>query len=164
MKKTAEDKIKICQKICDYYSTGKYTIESCCKKSGVAKRTFDNWVEAHAEIAGLYKKASDLKTNVFKKHLKKLTETAIEKKLKGWKWVETTKENGIITKEVTKFQVPDTALLIFNICNLDPENWKNKQEFDHTTKGESLKTIEVIIQGKNSPLLEADKIKNESTN
>jgi hypothetical protein len=41
----------------------------------------------------------------------------------------------IVTK---KYIPPDTAAIIFTLCNLDPEHWKNRQNTDFTTQGEKV--------------------------
>jgi len=50
-------------------------------------------------------------------------------------------DGQIITHETIKRYPPDTTAAIFFLKNRDPERWRDKQEVDHTTKGESLNDI-----------------------
>jgi len=47
----------------------------------------------------------------------------------------------LITKEVA----PDTTAAIFWLKNRQKEKWRDKQEIDHTTKGESLGTVPMVV-------------------
>ena len=143
-----EERIKVSKGICLNYSTGDYTIESCCGNEGITSRTFNNWRVEISEISDMYIKAQEEKEENYKKKLKLLAESALEKKLKGWEYEEV-KSEGIRNKETneiiefketvtTKTQIPDSAIIIFAITNRDPKNWVNKQNVDMTTKGESL--------------------------
>jgi hypothetical protein len=145
-----ERNIKKAQAICDLYATGKYTIEGCCESEGVQYRTFYSWTrEASgyfiAEISELYKKACEEKNTSRKKALQERRETigekaltAIEKKIEGWTWTETTREGDKVVKTVDKFQIPDTASLIFSLVNAFPDEFQNRQNTDITTKGKPI--------------------------
>ena len=132
MNKDLKDKIRIAKLICDNYATGEFTIESCCDNAGICQKTFNTWVNDYTEITDLYKKAKELKRENDRKELIQIAESSFKKKLKGWTWTETTTEAGKLIKTVDKFQVPDTALLIFALCNLKPDDWKNTQNIEHS--------------------------------
>jgi hypothetical protein len=156
-----ERNIKKAQAICDLYATGKYTIEGCCESEGVQYRTFHSWIwEASScfieEIEEIYQKACEEKTVSRKKALQGRKETigekaltALEKKIEGWAWTETTKEDGKTVKTVDKFQIPDTASLIFSLVNAFPDEFQNRQNTDVTTKGKPIYDkieIEIVEQ------------------
>lgn len=155
--------IEKARKICDLYATDKYTIESCCESEGVPYATFYGWITSTRtgfiqEIQELYKKADEEKSFNRKKSLEERKKTigekaliALEKKIEGWTWDEVTKEgkdkkNGKMVKVVSKFQVPDTASIIFATTNAFPEEFKNKHNTDLTTNGKPIiDKIEVEI-------------------
>lgn len=161
-----ERNIKKAQAICDLYATDKYTIESCSESEGVPYRTFYSWTrEASsnyiAEVAELYKKACEDKNFNRKKSIEERRLTigekaliALEKKIEGWSWQEITREgkdksNGKVVKIVDKFQVPDTASIIFSLTNAFEDEFKNRQNTDVTTKGKPIVDkieIEIVKQ------------------
>jgi hypothetical protein len=147
---TKERNIKKAQAICDLYATGKYTIEGCCESEGVPFRTFYCWIrEASAGyiacIAELYKKACEDKDASRKKAIQERKATigekalaALEKKLDGYTWTETVKEDGKVVKTVGKSQAPDAASIIFSLVNAFPDDFKNRQDTDITTRGKPI--------------------------
>ena len=59
------------------------------------------------------------------------------KKIRGFNYKEVTKERGkdgklIITKQVTKHSPPSDTMIIFDLVNRDPDNYKHKQEQVHS--------------------------------
>lgn len=67
--------------------------------------------------------------------------------------------NGLVTKvKVIEHYPPDTAACIFYLCNRDKENWKQKNQVDHTssdgtmrpappmTKEELRETVQSVVQ------------------
>ena len=158
--KVKDVNIKKARTICDLYATGKYTIENCCESEGVPYATFYGWITNTRtgfiqEIQELYKKAEEEKNYNRKKSLeeRKLSIgekalVALEKKVEGWTWEEITKE-GKNVKVVTKFQVPDTASIIFSLTNAFEDEFKNRQNTDITTKGKPIVDkieIEIVKQ------------------
>ncbi|MDR0682028.1 MAG: hypothetical protein LBG15_09315 [Dysgonamonadaceae bacterium] len=156
--------IKKARAICDLYATDKHTIESCCESEGVPYATFYCWVTPCRkgyvqDIQELYKKACEERQENRKRSIeeRKLSIgekalVALEKKIEGWTWQETTQENGKATKIVDKFQVPDTASIIFSLTNAFEDDFKNRQNTDITTKGKPIvDKIEIeIVKQKNT--------------
>lgn len=150
-------------KICDMYATDRYTIDDCCKAEGVLYATFYCWITPTRsgyiqEVQEIYEKANEERSENRKKNLneRKLrigekALDALEKKIEGWKWEEITKqgkdkESQKAIKIVEKFQVPDTASIIFAATNAFPEEFKNKYNTDVTTDGQPIiDKIEVEI-------------------
>jgi len=53
--------------------------------------------------------------------------------------------------KLTKHYPPDTVAAIFWLKNRQKEKWRDKQEIDHTSKGEQLGTVPVVtIQNPNA--------------
>lgn len=158
-----ETNINKARKICDKYATDRYTIDDCCMSEGVPYATFYCWITptrtGHIkEVQELYKKACEERDESRKITLRerklRIGEKALvslEKKIEGWKWEEVTKEgkdkvNGKAVKVVEKFQIPDTAAIIFAATNAFPEEYKNKHNTDITTDGKPIiDKIEVEI-------------------
>lgn len=109
-------------------------------------RTIDNWKNEHHEFLEALKRGKDVFDT-------ECVETALLKAAKGFSYTEVTKElrqgggseveqsksNLVITKEVTKEVVPNSACIIFWLKNRQPDRWKDKQDFDMGK--ESIETI-----------------------
>jgi hypothetical protein len=165
-----ERNIKKAQAICDLYATDKHTIEQCCESIGVPYRTFFSWRYENsngyiAEVAELFKKADETRNESRKRSIeeRKLiigekALVALEKKIEGWAWDEITregkdKEKGKVLKIVSKFNIPDTASIIFAATNAFPNEWKNRQNTDITTGGKPIiDKIEIEIVKSNTAI------------
>ena len=68
----------------------------------------------------------------------RVTLNAKAKKIRGYKYKEVTKEwdpklkKMIVTKEVIKHHAPSDTMIIFDLVNKDPKNYKHKQEQVHS--------------------------------
>ena len=58
-KSKTEDRREKVERICELYSAGGVTIESCCQEVGITQRTFWNYTDQDSEFAELYKKAKE---------------------------------------------------------------------------------------------------------
>jgi len=126
---TKKDKLKIVNEICDKYSTGKYTIESCCQNAAISYESFNNWKKANTEIAELYKKASEEKRSNHRKELVELALTALQKKLSFAKYKEIrieTDSTGSITKKIeterTMIPAPADIAIVLNLFYYETDN------------------------------------------
>lgn len=120
--KSLEEKIEIAKKICEIYSTGKYTIDSVCSTQGVPVRTFYQWRSEITEIADLVRKAKGKRRDERKGELVELAETALHKRLNGWPVEETIIEGGMTPegemqrkrmRKTRKVVPPDSTLIIY---------------------------------------------------
>jgi len=101
----------------------------------VSEVTINNWKDEHEEFSLALKKGKQIAdANVADR---------LYKRAMGFEApdVVTATFQGMITdmKEVTKVYPPDTTAAIFWLKNRQPKRWRDKQEIDHTTAGESLK-------------------------
>lgn len=145
--------------ICDLISKDSYTIVEICSLSNISVETYYTWIETKPEFSEAIKEAQ----SKFDKMLVAEAKKSMVKKIKGYTVQETKtvysdsgkqdatgkqkpkiKEQTIIDKH---FQ-PDTGMIIFALCNKDPENFKNKQSNEVTgANGKPLNpsvTIEII--------------------
>ena len=104
-----------------------------CKKAGISESSFYEWVNKIPEFSEALKNAR----KEFRAGIIKELETSLWKRATGFEFDETktdyVAENDgkpIIIKQtkIKKFIPPDTGALVFALTNLDPENWKNRQD------------------------------------
>lgn len=104
-----------------------------CKKVGISKSTFYEWLESYPDFSASLKKAR----KEFRETIVQTLEQSLWKRAAGYEVEEVKNEyrtlkdgSKVLVKssKTTKHFPPDTGALIFALTNLDPENWKNKQD------------------------------------
>ena len=100
------------------------TDEQIAKNIGISTATLYNWKRDHLEILEALKRGKEV--------VDILVENALLKRALGYKYDEVTKENGVITKVVTKQVAPDTTAQIFWLKNRKPDDWRDKQTAEIT--------------------------------
>lgn len=98
------------------------TDEQIAHNMCIAVSTLYEWKKRYSEIS------ESLKSN--KQIADMEVENALYKRALGYSYTETTKEGGIVTKEVTKEVVPDVGAICFWLKNRQPEKWRDKQEIE----------------------------------
>lgn len=156
---TTEQKLEISRKVCDKYSTGEYTIDSCADSEGITGRTFNLWVNDISEISELYKAAKQQVTLKQRGNLKQAALTSLMKLVVGHETEETHQEvepiydaNGkqigtqaIKLKKIKKQHSPHVTAVIFALKSMDPETFKDNippaqlQEQEFIIGGKSIK-------------------------
>lgn len=136
---------EIAKRICSLIEADTYTVAEVCRLVKIAPSTYFDWNERFAEFSYNVKKAKDARMAYFVAEAKK----SLLKKIQGYtvqeqhvttvgtgrldvngKEIPKIKERKTIDKEVQ----PDTAAIIFTLCNGDPEIWKNRQNNEITGK------------------------------
>lgn len=104
-----------------------------CKKVGISKSTFYEWLESYPNFSDSLKKAR----KEFRETIVQTLEQSLWKRAAGYEIEESKNEyrtlkdgSKVLVKssKITKHFPPDTGALIFALTNLDPENWKNRQD------------------------------------
>ncbi len=104
-----------------------------CKKVGISKSTFYEWLESYPDFSDSLKKAR----KKFRETIVQTLEQSLWKRAAGYEVEEVKNEyrtlkdgSKVLVKssKITKHFPPDTGALIFALTNLDPENWKNRQD------------------------------------
>lgn len=104
-----------------------------CKKVGISKETFYTWINDKPDFSDSLKKAR----KEFRETIVQTLEQSLWKRAAGYEIEESKNEyrtlkdgSKVLVKssKITKHFPPDTGALIFALTNLDPENWKNKQD------------------------------------
>ena len=104
-----------------------------CKKVGISKETFYTWINDKPNFSDSLKKAR----KEFRETIVQTLEQSLWKRAAGYEIEEskneyrTLKDGGEVlvkSSKITKHFPPDTGALIFALTNLDPENWKNRQD------------------------------------
>ena len=98
------------------------TNEQIALNMGVAESTLYKWKNEQVEISEALKKGKEVADYQ--------VENALFKRATGFRYVEVTKENGVVVKEVTKEVAPDTTAAIFWLKNRKPSEWRDKQELN----------------------------------
>lgn len=129
---------KIANRIFDLLRTDTYTVTEICRMVKIAPSTFYAWRSTYSEFTEGLEKAEAERMAFFVVEAKR----SLVKKLQGY----TVQENHVTTvgsgkydvngkeiprikerKTVDKHYQPDTAAIIFTLCNGKPETWKNRQ-------------------------------------
>ena len=104
-----------------------------CKKVGISKSTFYEWLESYPDFSDSLKKAR----KEFRETIVQTLEQSLWKRAAGYEIEESKNEyrtlkdgSKVLVKssKITKHFPPDTGALIFALTNLDPENWKHRQD------------------------------------
>lgn len=145
MARPTKYKPSIAKKICELITADTYTVIEICKMVKISPSTYYEWVNRYPEFSNALKKAEEARMDFLMVEAKK----SLVKKIQGY----TVTENQITTigsgkydvngKEIPKIKEqkstdkhfqPDTAAIIFTLCNTDPKNWKNQQRTEITGK------------------------------
>ena len=104
-----------------------------CKKVGISKETFYTWINDKPDFSDSLKKAR----KEFRETIVQTLEQSLWKRAAGYEIEESKNEyrtlkdgSKVLVKssKITKHFTPDTGALVFALTNLDPENWKNRQD------------------------------------
>ena len=122
---------EIVKHICELIESDSYSVTEICSLSGITKETYYTWLKEKADFSDAIKKAQRRYDEMIVAEAKK----SLNKKVRGYSVTETktrklgeNEETTIIEKHIQ----PDTAAIIFTLCNRDPDNWKNRQDTNVT--------------------------------
>lgn len=150
-KLTKSERVEKAKKICELYSSGEFTIKSCCAAVGVDYSTFQHWTQPHLtdsdiesgnyrrgfvlDVHLMYKKAIIENDSNFKLLIKHTARQGLLLRITGTEYEEIQEEekldkNGnlipVSRKRIHKRVLPDVTALIFSLKNLDKENFQEK--------------------------------------
>ena len=91
---------------------------------GITTKTLYEWKNKYGEISEALKKGKEV--------IDRQVENALLKRALGYAYDETTYEDGVETKRVTKEVAPDTTAQIFWLKNRKPAEWRDKIEQQQT--------------------------------
>lgn len=130
---------EVVKRICELIELDSYTIPEICSLSGISESTYHEWKDKKPEFSEAIKKARQKFDDLLLVECKK----SLIKKIRGYVVEETKtvtadsgkrdendkpivkiKEHSVVKKHIQ----PDTAAIIFTLCNRDADNWKNRQE------------------------------------
>ncbi len=117
------------------FKQGNYIV-GACEQTGVARKTFYNWIARDKRFAAEYEKARE--SNI------RVVEDALTKRAVGYEYDEVTKEDGAEVKRVTKQIAPDTTAQIFYLCNRSRDKWQNVNKVEVTGKGGQLLNVALV--------------------
>jgi transposase-like protein len=103
------------------------TDEQIAHNMGIGTSTLYKWKNDYTEIVESLKRGKEV--------VDRQVENALLKRALGFEYDEVTFENGTETKRVRKMVVPDTTAQIFWLKNRKPDDWRDKQNIEHS--GES---------------------------
>lgn len=122
--------------ISDAFATGEHKVADVCKQFSISESTFYKWKAENSEFSELLKKAEASRLASFAT----MARSGLAKLLDVHEVEETTTEYvdkegqpKIKSRKVTtrKF-MPNATAVIFALKNLDPENFKDKHEVEHS--------------------------------
>jgi transposase-like protein len=123
-------------RLCALLSTGEHTVADVCQQVGITESTFYKWKLEKSEFSEVLKKAEAQRLAAFKR----MARSGLAKLLEVHEVEETTTEYVdkagkplIKSRKVTKrVFMPNATAVIFALKNLDPENFKDRQQVEHT--------------------------------
>lgn len=143
MARTGKYNKEIVEKICLLIKTDSYTVAEICEQVSINQDTYYDWLKKKPEFSDSIKKAkgefddfllAECKKSLVKKirgytvQEKKTVTADTGKRDENDKPIVRVKEHSVTDKHYQ----PDTAAIIFTLCNRDPDNWKNRQESNIT--------------------------------
>ncbi|WP_410265145.1 hypothetical protein [Barnesiella intestinihominis] len=121
-----------------------------CKRVGISKSTFYEWLESYPDFSDSLKKAR----KEFRETILKKLEQSLWKRAAGYEVEEvkneyrTLRDGGEVlvkSSKTTKHFPPDTGALIFALTNLNSDKWKNRQDnrlsVDDSITGFNIKVV-----------------------
>lgn len=100
------------------------TDEQIAHNMGIKRQTLYDWKNKYSVITDTLKRGKEV--------VDRAVENALLKRALGYSYDEITRENGEITKVVTKEVHPDTTAQIFWLKNRKPNEWRDKQNIEHS--------------------------------
>ena len=138
MDKDEEKKLEVIDfvtKVCEHYSSGNFTIASCCTKEGLSDRAFYKYCTKYSECADIYKNAKREALSAYKGELVEKAQTALEKAIEGY-FIEESEvverfnklgdPAGRVESKKRVFVKPNVTAIIFALKNCDPMSWNNE--------------------------------------
>lgn len=98
--------------------------EQIAHNMGITTKTLYEWKNKYGEISEALKKGKEV--------IDRQVENALLKRALGYAYDETTYDDGVETKRVTKEVAPDTTAQIFWLKNRKPAEWRDKIEQQQT--------------------------------
>lgn len=98
--------------------------EQIAHNMGITTKTLYEWKNKYGEISEALKKGKEV--------IDRQVENALLKRALGYAYDETTYEDGVEIKRVTKEVAPDTTAQIFWLKNRKPAEWRDKIEQQQT--------------------------------
>lgn len=136
---------KIADKIYTLIAADTYTVAEMCRMVRIGTSTYFEWVNRYQEFSDGIKKAEEARTE----SLAMEAERSLKKMVTGYTAEETkivsvgTGKYDVNGKEIAKVREqtttkkpipPNTAAIIFTLCNAQPDKWKNRQLNEVTGK------------------------------
>lgn len=114
------------------------TDEQIAKNIGIVRDTLYEWKKRFPVISDALKRGKEV--------VDREVENALLKKALGYEYEEVTKENGVITKVVTKQVAPDTTAQIFWLKNRKPDDWRDKQTTEITGLSDAQQKFSELLE------------------
>lgn len=117
------------------------TDEQIAYNIGITAKTLYEWKKQYSEICEALKKGKEV--------VDRQVENALLKRALGYKYEEIKTEETEEGKKVTvtiKEVVPDTTAQIFWLKNRKPDQWRDKQQIEHSGEIRSEKLSDIISQ------------------
>ena len=112
--------------------------EQIAQNIGIAASTLYEWKKQYPEISEALKKGKEV--------VDRQVENALLKRALGYEYDEITTGYGKEIKRVTKQVVPDVTAQIFWLKNRKPDQWRDKQQIEHSGEIKSEKLSDIISQ------------------
>lgn len=120
------------------------TDEQIADNIGISRSTLNSWKDKYSDISDTLKRGKEV--------VDRQVENALLKRALGYEYTETTREyipeldEMKTTKKVTKQVAPDTTAQIFWLKNRKPDQWRDKQQIEHSGEIKSEKLSDIISQ------------------
>lgn len=134
------------ERIIEMVEADSYTLVEICTAVGINASTYYVWLKEDEEFSSDVKKASQ----IARMNFCTIAKNSLRRLIEGYEATDVTVSEKLnrqgekitVTSKVTKIYKPDTAAVIFTLTNVDPDNWKNRQNVSGEITNHNVVTFE----------------------
>lgn len=141
-----KDNSIIKERIIEMVEADSYTLVEICNAVGISNFTYYEWLKEDTVFSNDVKKASQRARMNFCT----IAKNSLRRLIEGYEATDITVSEKLdrqgnkitVTSKTTKIYKPDTAAVIFTLTNVDPDNWKNRQNVSGEITNTNVVTFE----------------------
>ena len=134
------------ERIIEMVEADSYTLVEICTAVGINASTYYVWLKEDEEFSKDVKKASQ----IARMNFCTIAKNSLRRLIEGYEATDITVSEKLdrqgnkitVTSKTTKIYKPDTAAVIFTLTNVDPDNWKNRQNVSGEITNTNVVTFE----------------------
>ena len=134
------------ERIIEMVEADSYTLVEICAAVGINASTYYVWLKEDEQFSSDVKKASQ----IARMNFCTIAKNSLRRLIEGYEATDITVSEKLdrqgnkitVTSKTTKIYKPDTAAVIFTLTNVDPDNWKNRQNVSGEITNTNVVTFE----------------------